>query len=449
MMRKIITSAALAAALTTSAFAANILAVGNDTDGEKGQKYNTEYLAHIPASIDVNETNVSYTGSGFNANYKISLAVTGGAKFNRAAGDITLFLDNNASNAAINTRFNDENTSVEFTISGEPIGSGTRLTFAHDEANGTLPIQLPKGTSGDVKLELTAVDHNGADMGTDASASYALYEAVENKVTGKLVCGKVAIDTTERKTFDVDNTDRDNNTTSYSCILDTTKPTAANIDFSYTDMNATITYTEGEFELGQFIAATAVPKAMISSDKKSVTLYDTGVINGSDHNFTYNLNSAENVLAPTTFTGSITYQYSAGTNGDVTGYSLEGLESSELQKWTLDVYVATVYGMVHREGITKSIITVYNESTSDTTIELMAKSFGDDTADTAIELTDNTIAAGKRKTLITGRDIPAELNGYNLEITMDVEADKGNTIGYQNTSFGKVDLKVQDGQDDK
>jgi hypothetical protein len=436
MMKKIITSAAVAAALTTGAFAAGTLTSGAATS----DSYNKLLVAAMDsASVDVSTTNVAYVGSGFNANYKITLSVTGGAKFD-ASQPIDIWTDDNKSDAVINTEFSDDNTSVTYTVSNTPIAAGTRLTFAYDEANGTLPLILPKGTTGDIGLKLTALDHNEKDMlNAKAQLATALVTAKENKVTGTLECdtdNKVAIDTVDRKEFLSVST----KVKEFTCKLTTDHgDISADIDFNYTDVNATIAFSGGDFNNGKFVTSGG---ATASTDGKTLTIAN-GIVDNNATTFKYELNTDSSTLAPATFAAKVDYGYLV-SDATVTKNSVNAVDAENALEWTLDVYVAKVINVIHNAGSSvKSMIKVYNNSNEDTTMKL--KVYNIDGTETDIPLADDALAKKTSRLIMTGRELPATLtNGYTAEISLDVQATEGDVVAYQNASFGKVELKVID-----
>ncbi len=425
-IKKIGLSALVAATLTTGAFAASVLAFGTNIDSSTADKYNTEYLSMI--SVDVNDTNISFTsGFKFNANDFITIKIEG-AKFLDKAN--YTMVDTNITDIVAEMFDDSVDGQIKFRVSeNDKIVKNGTYTIVNT-TNQTSPLQIAKSSNGDIKL--TLVGEGSGSVISAAADDLIIFKKDTQKVEVKsLICndGKnVAINTTTRQTFDP--------ITSIDCNLTTKVPTSPfAVDFNYTDVNATVTFNGGNFIDGNFTADT--------QNGTTVTFVDIG--NDNNNGTTYTLTSADDIIAlsPTTFDANVKYQYGVGSHGDVTGYSLTE-DKSEVMKWTLATYVARVMGMVNRSDVgTTSIVTVYNNSKDDTTIELKAINFiGAD--DVLITLTDNIIKAGERKTLITGRDIPAELNGYNLEITMDVKSDYGDVIGYQKSATGKVDLKVID-----
>jgi hypothetical protein len=438
MMKKIITSAAVAAALTTGAFAAAAALTSGATTSDS---YNKLLVAAMDsASVDVNTSNVAYVGSGFNANYKITLSVTGGAKFDATKG-IDIWTDDNKSDAVINTDFSDDNTSVTYTVSNTPIAAGTRLTFAYNEANGTLPLILPKGTTGDISLKLTALDHNDKDMpNAKAQLAAALVTAKENKATGTLACNttnKVAIDTVDRKEFLSVST----KVKEFTCKLTTDHgDISADIDFNYTDVNATIAFSGGDFNNGKFVTSGG---ATASTDGKTLTIASP-IADNNATTFKYVLNTDSSTLAPATFAAKVDYGYKASPDATVTKNSVNAVDAENALEWTLDVYVAKIINVAHAVATsTKSMLKVYNNSNEDTTVKL--KVYNVDGTEQDIALTDNTLKANSSRLIMTGRELPDTLvNGYVAEVSLDVEATEGDVVAYQNSSIGKVELKVID-----
>jgi len=461
-MKKIITSAAVAAALTTGAFAATALTYSDAPT--TGFTYNEKLIAVV--AYDANLTNATDldadtdkdTGIVYTPSVKLAqsnfltVKLTGGAKFLGSAVDWKL-TDINNSVYATTINASETMTELEFQVAKDVPASGALyLTTGVADANKSA-IQLPKGTTGDIKLEFSARSDGGSVIGL-AAVSTVIFDGVSDKApTATLDCNEAQIDSTTLSKFVANESDTPKTTTSaVSCGFTLATYTPNNIDFNLTDTNLTVVTTGGAFvdgnvtnfggllgvptsngTTGMTFANINSPLAPIASSELRFTLTNTTKkidTNQIDAKVTCAFNKA--VLAPSTASKVINHKTTL-------------IDTSKAMSYLLSTYKANILNLRYNSAnVTNTYINIYNNSAADT----VAKATITNPDATTVEIASlatvpkNGMTTVNFGTLMTSN--PSVKVGAQIDISMPIDAKLGDVVVFQNQPTGRSALRVVD-----
>lgn len=441
MMKKIITSAAVAVALSAAAYAASTGAYNGGTT----ISYNTVAVAET--AVDINNSDLVYTSDfNFNANDFIIVKLTGGAEFTDV--DNYAIYDGETQVAELFTATSA--SELKFRVSADEliVRNGNYTIRSGEQTNTT--ITLAEGSTGDVTAQITATDGFGTAISV-ATANIDMLEAQTHNITLSLDCGTnpAVVDSETRNQF-IDLDDGYVGSDWAECNVKVTDPSAAaDIDFDYEDANFTYDITGINFADGVVYAGTEVSQSTTGADSVRILTDNEPIYYGEDYvgfgldEDAANLDTVQMYLTVTANYGSV------DANGDYTidleNASLTLLEDKEAMGYVLTTYKANVLNLrANATGSVNTFMKIYNNSDAETTVK--ATITNPDGTEIVLENV-KTIGAGGSETVSmldfkTANSSVA--NGAQVDLTMPIDAKSGDVVAFMNDATGKTGVRVVD-----
>jgi hypothetical protein len=486
MMKKIITSAAVAAALTTGAFAGSSIFVNKTGTTNNPVGFNTDYTSTRAA--DVNATDnvaidtfgledgdivIEYVANvALKENDIITLKLEGGAKFLGAATDWSLNNGTNAMATGANISADGSELKLIVTATGATTLAASKITPMYLNTTTTntelsVTFGLPSGQSSEVKLSALATNSTGAVTYSDAavSATKVLVPAETKFKVATASCdtdGSVAVETTERKEFTAATVNGLNKKT-VACTLtvsqDTTAPVAV-VDYNYETSGLKVAFEEGDFNNDQtFVAAgltrdTTDEKLFTRTYAAPGTPTNADDFTSSSFPFIYTLKDDADIsplLTSATFKANVRIVDALDPmNGNKVEINKEASTNPlDTFGWKLNSYVAEVLNMrSNADGTVNTYIKVYNNDDKATDVVVTVTDKDGNLKD---PVTMATLGANGASMTISATDIlakvPGLVNGYKVQISMLSGSDKGDVTAYQVIRGSVASLRVTDTKD--
>lgn len=339
MIKKTLLSTAAVALLATAGYAGTL---GMKTGA--AAEYNTVFVSAMgtaqPIGAVVKNIELNTTSTINNKNvvyFKLNGGTWAGTPTN-----YKLTYDNNTTGSTQTLAAASVSTAneLQFIITGS-IANDKNMTVGYNSGTD-LNITIPATASGAVTIESRAHDNenNIALSGASTATALTIANSITVTPTASVTCVDVVIDNTDKTRFVTGGT---TTPTTATCALAIVKPSAVatTLDWSYSDVNATITMTNGNLNDGNFTAATvAGTTAGVVSLEQALNFYvDKDLTDDINSTLKYTL-SGNGSLTDTQFKSTVVLAYVL--NGNKTQTPVNAVNS---MKWTLPVYSATVVNM--------------------------------------------------------------------------------------------------------
>lgn len=439
-MKKIITSAAVAAALTTAAFAAGSVAIS--THGNQPfATYSKVYVADEARDINMTDINVSgnayleyNTSATINNKNVIEVTLSDGAKFGGAANDWIIYDVTNTQTVATGAQM--VGSTLKFIANDKTFPAGANGQFKYKNSI-EVPFTLAKGADKDITITISGKDNENDIVLDGAAATATLFEVGESALEPVITCADatvVAIDPDEKSRFVAAGS---TTATTAACKFGIAQPAVQDIDFDYFDVNITVSVEGGNFADGNFSDGTDTFSNTVDveyqNDFTSADLNKT---------FTYTL-AGDNDLVSTTFDIQAEAQFIIDDNMTAT---LTDADDTKDMEWELSVYKAEVLNMRSAPANGKeTFVTMYNNSLAASTVSATVTN----PDGTKIPLTGLGNAEAGSPVVISAADIMAAdatvVNGFKAELYLDnVPNQEGDAVAFQRSNFGQVGLRISD-----
>lgn len=442
-LKKLGLSLVAASVLTTSAFSASNLADANVTT-----TFNTHYTNSVAMVGDENATvGVDYnaTEAGIPDSAYIRLVLTGDVAFpgtddSTDAGKWT-FVNDSASVVATGAQFENSGSDLLMTVT-TAVNVDDNLSLMYD-GNANTIFFVKDGADTNGTLTIKGQDSNFINLAnTTATVTIAGVTNTANLVadSGTITCAEaIAIDTDNRSQYD-GNGDEDN-VTSFSCDLNTTAiSTASMIDYDYTDVDYTVTFTASNSAIlsdGNFTNANVASDA-IASSVQTMVLEAEDATSAVNEEFVYQVSTSNDLTA-----GTITEAVSGSANtvsADVA--------TDDTTTISLNTFSATVKFMRSGTGVDTSI-RLFNSSATDAayTMTITDKdgvNVGEVTTTDVVPANGaSNVSASEIKALVLTQKSVTLGNGFNVTVNYtDVAKGDGDASATQQDSSGKYGVRV-------
>lgn len=464
-MKKIITSMAAVAALSTVAFAATTLTYSDAPT--TGFTYNEKriavvaYDANLTNATDLDGNTVTDTGIIYTPSVKLAVSnfvtvkLTGGAKFLGAATDWVL-KDAGGTEYATTINASATMTELEFQVATEIPASTTLYLASKAVAGGdhlSSQIQLPKGTTGDVTLEFSARSDGGSVLGLAAASTVIFTGENDKEPSATLQCNEAKINSETLSSFVPATTDNPATTqNTVSCYFNLTAYTPSNIDFDLSDTNITLITTGAAFSDGNVTDVDGYFSDDTSNGSTGMTFSNTGasLATATNKEIKFTLTNTTDKIDTNQVDAKVTVGYNSAvltTGVAATGISHTTtlLDTSKAMSYILSTYKANILNLrSNAANGTETYIAIYNNSDADTTVKATVTN-----PDSTEFVLDNiaTIKANSSKNISFGSLVALNdslLNGAQVDITMPIDALKGDVVAFQNQPAGRIGLRVVD-----
>jgi hypothetical protein len=446
MMKKIITSAAVVAALTTAAFAGATLSGDFPKDSEGKSTFNKNYMTNAALTVETNTTSgVAYTGFGVKKDEWLVFTLEG-ADFNTTM-DYVLLKDGIAVTDPVNNDIKEK--VAEFKLTGDINVTDTLVLGYHDSAdvNKTVLI-LPKSADKDVTITATAQDATGTALKNSDTTVKTLIEMRD--YTSKLDlkdCQTRLINSDDKSKF----VEVSSDTTTATCVLDITMQDQATYDYNVSDANITINVSDVDFDEGNITSSVGADSEELNAAGTGIdiigeddTVTDRTITFTIDSGFTGDLTADTMSIAAELVVGSDT----AGTTFSEPK-TLATLAKEEAMKYLLSTYSATILNMKYdAASATETKLFVYNNSTTKTTATVKAVTASGEDLGTVHTFEIDANSVGRVFASALYGINPKMALGYKVTVDLDVDAKKGDILAQQVTPGGMIRLKETDNNTD-
>jgi len=447
-MKKIITSAVVAAALTTVAFAGT---VGLHSHTSMFATYSKTYTADEARDFnltDVNGTSPAYleynTTATINNKNVVEVTLGDGATFGGAANDWTIVQTSGVNSGEIvATGAQMVGSTLKFIANEKTLPSGESARFEY-KASVELPFTLAQGADKDISLTISGKDNENDITLDGAAASIDIFQVGDTALEPVINCADkaiVGIDSEDKSRFTAASRVT---TTTVACTMNVPMVVAQNIDFDYSDVNLTVSVVGGNFSDGNFSSGLGTPGTF--SDTTPTMMNNNFVTTDLNETWTYTL-AGDNDLLSTTFDVQVEAKFIIDDNKTATITDADDVKDME---WELSVYKAEVLNM--RSAPTngkETFVTMYNNSQASSTVSATVTN----PDGTKVSITDLGTVEKSSSLVISAADIMAKdstiVNGFKVELYLDGVANQdGDAVAFQRSNFGQVGLRLSDNSGD-
>jgi len=444
-MKKIITSAAVAAALTTAAFAAGSVAIQNHGTPTFAT-YSKVYVADEARDInmtDINASGAAYleynTSATINNKNVIEVTLSEGAKFAGAANDWSLYDITNSQVVATGAQM--VGSTLKFIANDKTFPSAANGRFEY-KGSTQIPFTLAQGADKDITITISAKDNENDITLDGAAASADLFKVGTSALKPVINCADnavVAINPDDKSRFVAAGTTV--TATTATCKFDIAEPVAQDVDFDYSDVNLTLSVAGGNFKDGNFSTANGAP-GTFSDTVVTEYNHDFTVTGDFNDTLTYTL-AGTNDIVSTTFDMTVVAQFIIDDNKTATITSADDTKDME---WELSVFKAEVLNMRSApENGKETFITMYNNSLIPSTVSATVTN----PDGTKIQVTGLGTVEKSSSIVISAAAIMAAdatvVNGFKVELYLDaVQSKDGDAVAFQRSNFGQVGMRVSD-----
>jgi len=450
-MKKIITSAAVAAALTTGAFAGAAAFTAKTYNVNFISKQTNGYVDFYDASTENNWSKqivIKPTATVNNKNL-IEVTLTSGATFNGTAEDWLIYNDDNTTFSATGAQISADKTTLKLIVNADTIVANRKATLSY-KVVGDYNLTIASSATENIKVNFTAKDNENDITLDGVTATATLYTKEDKKPTFTLSCANAIVDSTTGNTFIAAAA------TAAPAVASTTvgcntvfqSYTSSDIDFDTSRVTAyldftSIPYADGNITILGFASPT-VDKITTTTDGLRVSLIDTNTsmfTTDANGTATFTLKSGVGQLDSKTIKASAKLIFSGDKNEEVQLLNAD----TNAMSYELRTYKASVLNLRSNPANTiNTFIKVYNNSDVETKVKATVTNPDGTTVELADVITvgakgSATLSMSQLKTLNT-----TIANGAQVNLAMPIDALKGDTVASQTDSTGKQGLRVVD-----
>jgi hypothetical protein len=450
MMKKIITSAAVAAALTTGAFAGTASFTTKTYNVNFTSKQTNGYVDFYDASVDNNLSKqiiIKPTATVNNKNL-IEATLSSGATFNGVAENWKI-MTGDGNITATGAQLSADKTTIKFIANEKTVPADKNSTLSY-KTLGDYNLTIGSGATEDIKVSFTGKDNENDIVLDGVTSEVKLYTKEDKKPSMTLSCAKAIVDSTTGNTFITAAATAAPAVaaTTVGCNTTFTAYQKSMIDFDTSKVTAyldftSIPYADGNITITGFASPTA-NKITTTTDGLRVSLMDanasmlTADANGTA---TFTLKSGVGQLDTKQIKASAKLIFSGNKNEEVQLVAAD----TDAMSYELRTYKATILNMRSNVGNgTETYIGIYNNSDADTTAKATVTN-----PDGAVFVLDNIGTVPKNGKLNTKFSTlvgmnSSLLNGAQVDITMPIDALKGDVVSFQNDPAGRTGIRVVD-----
>ncbi|KIM13336.1 MAG: hypothetical protein KU38_01395 [Sulfurovum sp. FS08-3] len=450
-MKKIITSAAVAVALTTGAFAGAIAL--NDPAGKI--TFNKNFISA--------DTNVSNYVAGVDINYttdakivkdsSVVFTLSNGGAFMGTANKWTLE-SNVTGKVATGLSLSDTSKLVMQVDSAGDMNASHGFQLKYNGSTAAMNmIKIKNGATDDITLSVEATTVAGGDkVAVDGAKvdKHLVIDSLDNVFpTDTLTCTTKTVNSDDRTVFNAGTGNTKQATCTY--VIAAT-PTMGDIDYNTSDLNLTLSvdgidYAEGNVTItgGNLAAETVNGDTIIAK------------VANDEVNATYNLVFDLDLTTGTPLLGSKTL-----TLTSVVDYNTDtALASNKVTKqttlknnvdsinWELTTYSADLLQIGHNTATGKNtFITIDNNGDTATKASLIVYPKDGSAAITLADFVDVPANGSVTVNAATISAAASNQNNFKLNVSMPIDAKKGDVIAFQALNNGKTIIKTVDNNDD-
>ncbi|KIM06631.1 MAG: hypothetical protein KU28_07950 [Sulfurovum sp. PC08-66] len=454
-MKKIITSAAVAAALTTGAFAVGSIQLTKPLNVTVDPiTFNKNFISE--------DTNVSEYVKNVDINYTTSAKITEGSSFVVTLSNGGAFmgeaeewkLESNTSGAAGATGLSIENGSkLIMQVDATDMNASHLFSLKFKNNYGMDGIKIKNGAADDITLSVeatTVVGNRTSDVGGARVDNKLILDSVDNVFpSDTLSCTKRTVNSDIGTEFN-----KDPKTLATCTYTISGMPTMANIDYNTSDLNLTLSldgidYAEGNVTMVNSLATSLA----LTNDGDTVI----GKVANDDINDTYNLafdltkSGGSPILGSKTltFTSVVDYNRTTALTPKKVTKQITLQNNVDSIKWELTTYSAEILQVGHNKAVGKNtFITIDNNSNTATKASLIVYPKDGSTAITLADFIDVPAKGSVTTNALAISAAASNQNNFKLNITMPIDATKGDVVAFQALNTGKTIIKVVDNNDD-
>jgi hypothetical protein len=453
MMKKIITSAAVAAALTTVAFAGTASFTTKTYNVNFTSKQTNGYLDFYDAAADNNLSNqiiIKPTATVNNKNL-IEVTLSSGATFNGTAENWKIITGTDGNITATGAQLSADKTTIKFIANEKTVPADVNSTLSY-KIIGDYNLTIGSGATEDIKVSFTGKDNENDIVLDGVTSEVKLYTKEDKKPSMTLSCAKAIVDSTTGNTFIAAAATAAPAVTgtTVGCNTVFTAYTASDIDFDTSKVTAyldftSIPYADGNITITSFNDNNTANKITTTTDGLRVSLIDSNTsMYNADANgtATFTLKSGVGQLDSKTIKASATLVFSGDKNEEV---QLVDADTNAMS-YELRTYKANVLNLrSNATGTVNTYMKIYNNSDAETKVKATVTNPDGATVELADVVTigknsSETVSMSQLKTLNA-----TIANGAQVDLTMPIDALKGDVVAFQNDSTnGKTGMRVVD-----